>query len=449
MPPLNDDQVWKQMLRYLDGTLPDTEVEMLNRQLKDDPQLRELFGDLILQQIKLQEIAQEEQIAQDVAAEEELVATEENIIALPQRDLLTERVMNPSERAMVDRTRKEKLRKQFQKYRVSSGLAMVASLALIGAAVWFFFMPEKLATLAMADPGVIIERGSFELKAEPGMSLRVGDRVITPKSGRAMFAYDNEPTEITVHSDTRLGVALVREGKRLTLNRGAFVADVAKQDPNRPLSLVTPQAEAIVVGTRFKLSSGETSTKLEVFEGAVRVMQSQGGPSMQVPAGHFVNVEAGKTTSLLPLPTTRGGVQLEHWTSKDGSGAKELRLNQLMFSGVGAAPGGSRVRGYLHPPLSGAYVFQMSANAEVELKVSGSLSTAEAKTVAATERGSTGTVSSEAVLMQVGQKYYFELNCDSETLPVNFTVSWKMPGGKHRVVYGEYLSPLEGEDSGR
>jgi hypothetical protein len=53
------------------------------------------------------------------------------------------------------------------------------------------------------------------------------------------------------------------------------------------------------------------------------------------------------------------------------------------------------------------------------------------------------TKSSGVVLMQAGQRYYFELDCASGTLPANFTVSWKMPGGMHRVVYGEYLSPWQ------
>jgi hypothetical protein len=52
-------------------------------------------------------------------------------------------------------------------------------------------------------------------------------------------------------------------------------------------------------------------------------------------------------------------------------------------------------------------------------------------------------MSSQVVLKRAGQQYYFELDCEPGTLPVNFTVSWKMPGGLHRVIYGEYLSPFE------
>ncbi|HSH15344.1 MAG TPA: FecR domain-containing protein, partial [Verrucomicrobiae bacterium] len=316
-----------------------------------------------------------------------------------------------------------------------TGLALAACLAVVGAALWLFLLPAKMATLAMADPGVVIERGRFEFKAGAGMALRVGDRVVTPDGGRAMFMYDNEATEVTVHSGTRLGVDFVRGNKQLTLDRGAFVADVAKQDPSHPLSLVTPEAEAIVVGTRFMLSTADTSTKLEVFEGAVRITQGEQGPSMQVPAGYFVNVQSGRSTTLLPLPRSTGGVQLEHWLSGGQGATNELTLDQLMFSGVGVAPGNSRVRGYLHPPLSGGYLFQMSANAKVALKVSSSSDSSDAKTIVATESGASETMSSDVVLMQAGQQYYFELDCESDQLPANFSVSWKMPGGMHRVIY--------------
>jgi ferric-dicitrate binding protein FerR (iron transport regulator) len=265
--------------------------------------------------------------------------------------------MREAGKANAGRRRTERARDYPHSFRISAGLAIAACLVLVGAMLWLFLTPAKVATLAMADPGVVIERGKFELEAEAGMAIRVGDRVVKPDEGRAMFAYNNEPTEVTVHSGTRVGLDIVRESKQLTLERGAFVANVARQDPGRPLGLVTPQAEAIVVGTRFKLSTADTSTRLEVFEGAVRIMQSLEGPSMQVPAGHFVNVEPGRPVSLLPLPKSTGGVQLEHWRT-DGPGAtNELTLNELMFSGVGVAPGGSRVRGYLHPPLSGAYLF--------------------------------------------------------------------------------------------
>ncbi|GEM_PF-2314174 len=449
IPPSYDEQAWNQMLRYLDGTLPDADVAELNARLKDDPQFRDLFGELLLQQVKLRQIAEEEQVVREATEESALIESAENIIPLPRRELLTDRVMRQADRVTAGRRRAERIRGHFRRFRLSAGLAMAACLALIGLALWIFLMPAKLATLAMADPGVVIERGKFELMAEAGMTIRAGDRVVTPDTGRAMFAYNNEPTEVTVHSGTRLGVDIVRESKQLTLDRGAFVADVAKQDPNHPLGLVTPQAEAIVVGTRFMLSTAGTSTKLEVFEGAVRIMQSQEGPSMQVPAGHFVNVEPGRPVSLLPLPKSTGGVQLEHWRGSGQGGTNELTLNELMFSGVGVAPGGSRVRGYLHPPLSGAYLFQLNANSKVEMRLSDSANPAATKSIVATEYGSAETMSSKVILMQAGQRYYFELDCESETLPANFTVSWKMPGGMHRVVYGEYLSPFDGGNPSR
>lgn len=443
IPPSKDDHAWNQMLRYLDGTLPEEDVRSLNRRLKEDRECRELFEDLMLQQIKLKEIGEAEQVAAETAAEEEQIAAEENIVPLPQREFVTQQWIAGADRAESKARQMEQLNQAGRRYRWRAGLALAACLTILGIAVWWVMLPAKLATIVTADNGVIIERGRFEMNAASGMTLRVGDRLTTPDDGRAMFSYDAEATEVTVEPGTILQIELVGQSKQLRLSSGAIVADVAKQDPNQPLRLETPEAEAIVVGTRFKLSTENESTRLEVFEGAVRVQQSGSASSMQVPAGHFVNVTPNQVSTLLPLPRDTGWVHLQHWSGDTGGVGDSVSLNQLMFSGVGTTSGPSQVRGYIHPPLSGAYLFQLAANGSVDLRISDSAEVGNAASVVSVANDEEGTRSSEAIVLQAGRRYYFEMDCKAAGQPLNFMVSWKMPGGMHRVIYGEHLSPFE------
>jgi hypothetical protein len=129
------------------------------------------------------------------------------------------------------------------------------------------------------------------------------------------------------------------------------------------------------------------------------------------------------------------------WSGESSEQTQSLSLDELMFSGVGATPGRSLARGFLHPPLSGVYRFQVKANGKVDLRISDSESPADAVPVVSVDGGSDGAVISETVPLRAGQNYYFELECQSASQPINFTVSWQMPGGMHRVVYGEHLSP--------
>lgn len=56
-------------------------------------------------------------------------------------------------------------------------------------------------------------------------------------------------------------------GKRVELAEGILTAQVAKQPAGRPMVLVTPQSELVVLGTVFSLSSGTAVTYLETQSG--------------------------------------------------------------------------------------------------------------------------------------------------------------------------------------
>src|SRR5688572_17705805 len=67
-------------------------------------------------------------------------------------------------------------------------------------------------------------------------------------------------------------------------------ANAVKQPPGAPMILATPQAEIVVLGTKFKLSGGTEVTYIETDEGAVQLTRKIDGESIEVGAGHWAAV---------------------------------------------------------------------------------------------------------------------------------------------------------------
>ncbi len=433
MPPSNDDPAWRQMLEYLDGTLPADEVRALNERFKHEAELRSVFADLLAQEIKLKELGEEAALAAADAAEQSDPAT--NIVRLAELPgdatfAPPAPIPGPMPRRRGPHARPSLLR---------SGLAMAASVALAGLAIWWWVQPAKLARLSSLEGELTVERGDRKFAAAPGETLKAGDRLVTSPNSQATFRYLGEETEISLEAVTQLKLDLVQGSKRLQLDRGTFEAVVAKQKPGNPMRLVTQQADAEVVGTRFKLLTSAAATRLEVFEGAVSILPSLDGSSLLVSAGKGVTVVPGQPAVLQNLAESRGTLLLEQWDGTAG-GTNQTYLGQFMFSGVGVKPGSSRARGYLHPPRSGAYSFHVAGTGTTELWLSDSEDPARSRKVWSSAEPNAAAAVAQ---LRTDQRYYLELRCTSETEPASFTLSWTTPGGQQRVIYGDYLSPFD------
>jgi hypothetical protein len=104
-------------------------------------------------------------------------------------------------------------------------------------------------------------------------------------------------TRVEVRPDSRLRRMGSQEtqngGKCVYLEHGTLAAAVAHQPAGAPMRLVTPNAEATVLGTKFLLTSYPGQTQLEVTEGVVRLMRLTDGKTVSVEAGHFAIVAEG------------------------------------------------------------------------------------------------------------------------------------------------------------
>jgi len=86
------------------------------------------------------------------------------------------------------------------------------------------------------------------------------------------------------------------KGKGITLTRGTMAAEVTRQPAGRPLVILTPHAEARVLGTSLRLTvdpDPATGTRLEVLEGRVKLTRLSDRKTAEVPSGHSAVAAVG------------------------------------------------------------------------------------------------------------------------------------------------------------
>jgi hypothetical protein len=200
------------------------------------------------------------------------------------------------------------------RFLAAAALVLVA----VGATLWYFRTDSAassyLARLEQVGGRVSIVTAGTSQPAAEGHNLQPGDGL--------KLVGDNASAVVVYTDGTRLefdGDSIVSEfsggeskdgastGKRVVIASGSVRADVAKQPPGAPMRLKTANAEVVVLGTRFHLSGGTDATFVETTEGAVRLVRSVDGRSIEVPAGFEgkADVEAEMNVRQSPPRFTR------------------------------------------------------------------------------------------------------------------------------------------------
>jgi hypothetical protein len=110
---------------------------------------------------------------------------------------------------------------------------------------------------------------------------------------------------------------------------------------------------------------------------------------------------------------------------------------------------GRRVRGYIHPPISGAYVFWIASDDGGELRLSTDEDPAHAKPIAFNPSWSgvrdylgKPTQQSQPVELKAGRRYYIEALMKQGVGGDNLSVAWRLPNGsEEKPIPGSRLSP--------
>jgi hypothetical protein len=132
--------------------------------------------------------------------------------------------------------------------------------------------------------------GALRTPLAGGQVLLLGQGIECAPRASASVVYP-DGTRLDLGAETLLRDLSERKGKRLILQKGSLLAQVAKQPPDAPMVFATPHGEARVLGTALRLDV-DTQTKLEVTEGKVRLTRT-GGKSIDVIGGNFASCGPG------------------------------------------------------------------------------------------------------------------------------------------------------------
>jgi hypothetical protein len=110
---------------------------------------------------------------------------------------------------------------------------------------------------------------------------------------------------------------------------------------------------------------------------------------------------------------------------------------------------GSRIRGYIHPPVSGLYVFWVASDDAGELRLSTDEDPAHAKPIATCptwtsprEYTKHATQQSQPIELKAGRRYYIEAFQKQGGGGDHLSVGWRMPNGlEEKPIPGSRLSP--------
>lgn len=174
--------------------------------------------------------------------------------------------------------------------------------ALLAGGIVHFRGPSYSATASLLEipDGLVVERKHQPVVPTPMEPLQAGDVIRTPP-GRALVVGYQDGSRVELKGGGSLACPTARgSGKNLVLQDGQLTAVVAKQPRNRPMIVRTPEAEATVLGTEFRLTSARGMTHLDVISGAVALRARNGGSVTTVRGGESHSI-GGPSASYAPL----------------------------------------------------------------------------------------------------------------------------------------------------
>ena len=264
---MDHDELIALLSRYLDDLATPEECAQVEQLVCEHPKAADLLRDLATQQTLLQVVSKVEAQQQPNAS----AAT------APKR-------ASPSRMSYV-------------------GMAAAAVLVLAGSLWLVGDTPKHIVAHLEAEAGAAEVRFANKTLNTSG-DVRSDDTVTVREQASAALIYP-DGTRIQLSAGSIVNVS---EDKRLNivfLQKGALNATVAKQVATSFL-FETPQAEAWVLGTKLALDTDETSTRLDVTEGLVRLSQRKGNASANVAAGESAMVARGMPVAAQPTQQ-RGG----------------------------------------------------------------------------------------------------------------------------------------------
>lgn len=293
--------------------------------------------------------------------------------------------------------------------------------------------------------------GSYTLTAHNNLS------VMTP--GYWMLFAHNAAGVYSVASiiqvTTTNSPALTNPGSQMTRATQAVSLQLAASGPGTMTYSATGLPAGLAINASTGLVSGTVTAAPAIYNVSVTVQNS-----------FSLSTTQNFTWTVTPAVLGSGTILREVWTGVSGANLTNLtsiaaypntpnsstQITSFETPVNSAENYGQRVRGWIHPPLTGQYRFWIAGDDECRLSLSTNDNSANAVMIARVPAGSwtdsrqwTKFPEQASVLinLEAGQRYYIEALHKEGNGGDNLAVGWQMPGAASTaVVEGQYLSPF-------
>jgi len=261
---MNDEDRDELLVRYLDGNVSPADMEVLNALLKADAEARGSLREMTMQALGMADLARERAARSPVQVRPE-----------PQRT------------------------RSWWKPAVLASASAAAALTVLAVFLWPRQEQAETVTLAQVSGAVswTTEGGQAQRGLSAGASLRGGTVVLEGSASSAQLVFaDGSALMLSGECELQLPGG---EQKRLTLRRGALMADIRPQKADKPMVIRTAAAEVEVLGTRFLLTSDVSGATLAVESGRVRLRRLADDQSVEVAQGQVAVASLNTSTPLV------------------------------------------------------------------------------------------------------------------------------------------------------
>jgi WD40 repeat protein len=259
---------------YLDDELAGAELAALEGRLRDEPALADALLTLAREDAILTEWARSASAA-----------------AHP-----PEEPPAPAATRLAGRHARRRVRAAFS-VSLAAAVVLVAVLSVLSVRQWRKGESAYLAFLDEVQGDVqIVTPSGVTLVAQPGQGLLADQELRTQGDGSFAVVRYPDKTRLELSTDTSIRLqngrgksATSRKtgSKKVILNEGVLVADVAEQPPDHPLVFRTPHAEAKLSRTKFSSASAPDATRIELDEGSIHLTRTSDGKSIDVTPGCY------------------------------------------------------------------------------------------------------------------------------------------------------------------
>lgn len=215
------------------------------------------------------------------------------------------------------------------------GIGAAAALILIAICVWQFLPGTSgqaaetvtgIARIADLDGAIIwiADGEQTESRLSVGSELTGGTLEVSSLDSWAEIVFRDD-SRVWVSGPAVVTISDGDAGKIIRLREGDLSLDVSPQPQGRPMRVITPSAEALVLGTQFNVMANSSSTSLTVNEGKVQVTRLADGSVQDVEADHQVVADLEHENS---FQASRRGDFVRIWKSEF---PRDVRQGTLSF----------------------------------------------------------------------------------------------------------------------